>query len=244
MEKKVFFNGEFGRICGVLHQVGNKNEIVIIVHGHSATKKTSAKINSDELNKIGINALRIDLDNQGESELDFKTGCNISNYIKQVEATINFVKKKGFKEISLIGTSFGGNVVLMTALKHPEIKRIFLRASTYDFQKELLTKFGVDRIKEFKNRGMISYDNKTYFDFNCYEDAKDYSIFEHAKEIKQPIMIIQGDEDKEVDYLVAQKILGNFPNARLHIIKGADHKLSVKGDFSEGIEVMKNFFSN
>jgi len=244
MEKKVFFNGELGKVCGVLHTVENKNEVVILVHGTSSTKETSAKINAYELNKIGISALRIDLDNQGESDLDFRTGCNISNYIKQVEAAINFLKEKGFKEISLIGTSFGGNVVLIVALKYPEIKRLFLRASTYDFQKELVEKNGEDKVREFRDKGLICYGDGKCISFNCYNDAKQYSILEHAKNIKQPIMIIHGNKDKEVDYKNAQKIVDIFPNAKLHIIKNAGHILGVNGDFSEGKKVMIDFFSS
>jgi len=212
MEEKVFFKGELGKVCGVLHSIGNKDEIVIVVHGFSTNKEIGAKIHSERLNEIGINALRIDLDNQGESDLDFKTGAGVSNYVKQVEASIEFVKSRGFKEISLLGTSFGGLVVLATALNHPEIKRLFLRAPVFEDRRNL---------------------DKT---------AKKYSMFEHAHKIKQPIMIIQGDKDKEVNCKNAQKIVGLFPNAELKIIKGADHKLGVKGDYSEGAGIMREFF--
>ena len=212
MEEKVFFNGKLGKVCGVLHLVGNKNEVVIIVHGFSTNKEIGAKINSERLNEIGLNALRIDLDNQGESDLDFKTEANVPNYIKQVEASIEFIKTRNFKEISLLGTSFGGLVVLATTLNHPEIKRLFLRAPVFE-----------------DHRSPV-------------EIAEYYSMVKHANEIKQPIMIVQGNADKEVDYKIAQEIVNLFPNAKLKIIEGADHGLGIKGDYTEGAEIMKKFF--
>lgn len=103
VERKVFFEGSFGKIFGVLHLVENSKEIVIVVHGFSSTKDTGAIQISQELNKVGLSAIRIDLDNQGEFELDFKEGVSIPNYVTQVEATIKYCKDLGFNEISLVG---------------------------------------------------------------------------------------------------------------------------------------------
>lgn len=244
MEEEVFFDGEFGKISGVLHYIERGRETVIVIPGFSANKKFGAKIHSETLNEIGINALRIDLDDWGESDLDFKKYASIPNYVKQVEASINFIRKRGLKEISLLGTSFGGIIALATALTHPEIKRIFLRAPVLDFQKHQEKKFGKD-IERYRKLGTLplTKDNKTiYYNFNCYESAKNYSMFERAKEIKQPIMIIQGDKDESIDYKVAEKVVNLFPSAKLKIIKGADHTLGINGNYEKGKQIMKDFF--
>lgn len=245
--EKVFFDGELGKVCGVLHTVDNKDEIVIIVHWFSSTKKTSAKTNAKELNKIWINTLRIDLDNQWESELDFKTGISIPNYIKQVEASIKYVKELWYKEISLLGTSLGGITVLSTAITHPEIKRIFLRAPVLDLQRHLNRKYGKAKIEEFRKIGKMSYSNRNWnrfhYAFEHYETAKDFSMFDHAPNLKQEIMIIQWDNDSSVDYKVAIELVNKFPNAKLHIIKWAEHNLWVKGNFEEWKKILKDFFS-
>lgn len=245
MEDKVFFDGNFGKICGVLHSVDNKDEIAIIIHGFSTNKETSALFVSYELNKIGVNALRIDLDNQGESDLDFQTGASIPNYIKQVESAIDFCKKLGYKEVSLIGTSYGGLTVFATSLNHPEIKRMVLRVPVVDYKEHAISKFGEDKINEFKKNGYMPYykDNKEFkVNFDFIEKSYPYSMYEHAKDVNIPTLIIQGDKDDEVDYMRVKKIVNYFPNARLHIIKGADHKLAVNGDFSEGLKVLSDFF--
>lgn len=246
MEKKVFFQGELGKVCGVLHTVSNKSEIAIVVHGFSSNKDTSAVPISHELNKIGINALRIDLDNQGESELDFQTGASVPNYIKQVEAAINYCKSLGYKKISLIGGSFGALTVFATALTHPEIKRLVLRCPVVDYAKHAVKKYGKENLKEFEKSGIVNYynDNKKRFDMplDYITKSTPYSMYKYAKEVQIPVLIIQGDKDKEVSILGVKKASKLFPNANLCIIKGAGHKLDVNGDYSEGLRVMADFF--
>ena len=83
METKIFFEGEYGKICGILNESKNSKEIVIICHGFSSHKNTSAKVVAELLEKLNISSLRIDLDNRGESELDFSQ-VNITKYIDQI----------------------------------------------------------------------------------------------------------------------------------------------------------------
>ena len=245
-EKKVFFDGEFGKICGVLHKVDNSSEVVIVVHGFSSNKETGALTISRELNKIGINALRIDLDNHGESDLDFESGVSIPNYVKQVEAAIDYCKDLGYKEISLVGTSYGGLVVFAVALSHPEIKRMVLRAPVVDHKEHFNEKYGAEKMEEFKKNGYVLYRNRDgkRFDVNLgfVEKSYPYSMHERAKEVKMPVLIIQGDADEAVDSAAAERAVKIFPNAKLHIVKGAGHRLDVDGDFSEGLRVLIDFF--
>jgi len=247
MEEKVFFDGEFGKICGILNIINKDNEIVIMAHGLRGHKNTSAKFLAKELETIGINSLRIDLDNVGESNLDLKTQISIPNYVKQIKSSIKFVKEKGFKEISLTGSSFGGICVLTTALTEKYIKKILLRAPVLDWQKVLLNKLGQEKLDKCEKEKLIPHTNgegeTIKYTFDCYTTAKDYSMYDRAKEIKQSIKIIQGDKDEEIDYKIAQEIVKLFPNAELKIIKGATHNLSVNGDFSLELKETREFFS-
>ena len=246
LQEKVFFDGSFGKICGVLHKVDDKKEIAIVVHGFRSNKETGAKNVSEELNKIGINALRIDLDNMGESELDFLTKVNIPNYIKQIEASMDYCKGLGYENISLIGTSYGGLAVFAVALSHPEIKRLVLRAPVVDYKELSLKEYGKEKLAEFKEQGFVEYYSgagdlyKVTFDYikSCYP----YSMYERAKDVAIPTLIIQGDKDEDVDPLAAKRAVKCFPNAKLHTVKGAGHNLGVNGNFSEAHKVLVDFF--
>ncbi|MFA6072836.1 MAG: alpha/beta hydrolase [Candidatus Woesearchaeota archaeon] len=258
MEEKVFFKGKFGNICAILHtanntqnnqeknkEKNNKEELIIVLHGLGSNKNRGPKQTCEILSEIGIDSLRIDFDNKGESDLDFSTQLNIPNYVLQVEAAIQFAKRKKYKHISLIGTSFGGIIALATALKHSEIKRILLRAPVLDWQERLENKFGKKKLEEFKQKGSIIHpdlEQDFIYNYDCYESAKGYSMFENASKIKQPLLILQGDADTDIYPATAKKVAPLFPNAILHIIKGGSHKLDVNGDFSEGHKLIKEFF--
>ena len=248
MEEKVFFDGEFGKICGVLHKVDDTSEIVIIVHGFSTNKDTSALPISIELNKVGVNALRIDLDNRGESELDFETGISVPNYIKQVEAAMNYCKSLGYKEISLIGTSYGGMVMFGVAMSHPEIKRLVLRVPVVDYKEHVKKKYTESELREYERTGLIpkgkTDTSNLIVTFDYIKKSYPYSMYDHAREIKVPTLIIQGDKDESVNPESAKKVVKFFPNAKIHIIKGAGHDLGVDGDYSEGHRVLTDFFKN
>jgi pimeloyl-ACP methyl ester carboxylesterase len=248
MEEKIFFNGKFGKICGVLHRVENSKEIVIVIHGFSSSKDTGAVNISQELNKVGVDALRIDLDNQGESELDFKTGASVPNYIKQVEAAIDYCKKIGYNRISLVGGSYGGTVAFAVAVVRPEIKRLLLRAPVVDYKEHALFEFGEKKLLEFKKQGRVPYFNKhgekLFVTFDYIEKAYPYSMYKLAKKVKIPTLIVQGDKDDEVNPEYAKKAVKYFPNAKLHIIKGAGHNAGVDGDFSEWYLDIMDFFKS
>lgn len=243
MQEKIIIEGEFGKISGVLNSVSDNEEIVIVIHGLGATKEKGARILSEELAEAGVNSLRIDLDNLGESDLDFKEDACITNYVTQVLASIEYARKRGYRKINLLGTSFGGAVALSTAMKDRSIHKIFLRAPTLDFQKDFLVDMGKKKLEEFKEKGYATYDGDRYFSMDCYYDAEKYSMSENAHKIKQKIMIIVGDNDRWIDYKRVEEIAPLFPDANLQIIKGADHSLGVQGDYSKGLEILKRYFS-
>jgi len=247
MQEKVFFNGPFGKICGVLHKVDDKKEIVILIHGFSSTKDRGTLNATQALENAGINAMRIDLDNRGESELDFESGATVPNYIKQVEATIKYCKEVGFKEISLVGTSYGGTVAFAVALSHPELKRLVLRAPVVDYKEHVLWSYGKEKLQEFEKQGFVPYFSNTTkellkVNFDYIIKSYPYSMYEHAKEVQIPVLIIQGDKDEDVDPEAAKRAVKFFPNAKLYMVKGAGHHLGVNGDFSEAHNVLVDFF--
>ncbi|MCA9458990.1 MAG: alpha/beta hydrolase [Nanoarchaeota archaeon] len=152
-EKKVFFDGELGKVCGILSETKDKNEIVIIIHGFTTHKNTSAKIMAEDLCELGISSLRIDLDSFGESELDYYN-ASVSNYIKQVEASVKYVEKIGFKNVSLIGSSFGGVVAIGYAMKYNNLNRMLLRYPGAGAYYKFLIK---GKEKEYENIKKKSY---------------------------------------------------------------------------------------
>ena len=95
------------------------------------------------------------MDNCGESDLDFEKDTNITNYVSQVESSIVFVKSRNFETIDLIGTSYGGMVVLVTAMNQKIIRKVFLRAPMLDWKSNFIKKRGKEKLIEWKEKGYM-----------------------------------------------------------------------------------------
>jgi len=238
--EKIFYKG----VCGILEHE-TFDEIVIMVHGYSSHKNTIGLVRAVEiLKKLNISSLRIDLDNRGESDLELGKAA-VSDYVKNLEKAIEYVKSKGYDKIDLVGTSNGGMVCMAAALKH-KINKIFLRAPSSNYPGQRDFNAGQDYVNKWKENGVVERTTKEgdkynmYFDF--YEDSKNYIMKDQVKDITCPVQIIHGDQDDDVPLEHSKEL--KFPNGKLHVIKGASHNLSVDGDYSEGWKVFEEFFSH
>ncbi len=185
------------------------------------------------------------MDNRGKSEPDFQEEASITNYMATLNSAIDLVKSRGYREVSLLGISFGGNVALATALKHPELKRIALMSPVVDYPTIKKKQFG-EELEQYQKEGYYWQDKtngeRVRVSYRCIEDSKKYVMFGKAASIKCPVLIIHGTEDERVDFGASGKIIKEFPNGKLIPIKGANHHLAINGDFSAGKEALREWF--
>jgi hypothetical protein len=236
MEEKLFFENSNGlKIRGILLEPNeNKKEVVILVHGYSSHKNgSSSKQMSQELEKRDINSFRIDLNGCGESDGNF-SDHTISSAADDVSCAIELMKKRRYEKISLFGSSASGITVMAAALKYPEIKRIGLKAPVSDYPTQKMRKMGKEGIEKWKKEGFNYYSSrdkgKIKIKYSFYEDAKKHVMYDQAKSIKCPVLIIHGDADFTVLLEQSQKVVEKFPDAKLIVLKGADHGLGINGD--------------
>ena len=111
----------------------------------------------------------------------------------------------------------------------------------------MLWSYGKEKLQEFEKQGFVPYFSNTTkellkVNFDYIIKSYPYSMYEHAKEVQIPVLIIQGDKDEDVDPEAAKRAVKFFPNAKLYMVKGAGHHLGVNGDFSEAHNVLVDFF--
>ena len=234
MEKVFFENSKGQKLCGILEEVNSKKEIVILVHGFASSKDTwSRKLFSKEIGERDINSLAIDLNGCGESEGNFAEHT-ISQAADDVHHAIEFVKSKGYKEISLVGRSAGGITSMVVALHHPEIKTLVLKCPVSDYPSQIIRKKSFEVIEKWKTNGSINYllgnGRELTLNYSFFEDAQKYVMHDKVKDIKCPVLIVHGDADVTVLLKDSKKLVNGFPNAQLIIIKGAKHDLTVNGN--------------
>lgn len=231
MQKKVWFKNKRGqKLAGVLHIPKGKGPFsaVIICHGFKGCKDKGISVGvSTALAQNGILALRFDFTGSGESEGNFED-ISVKQEVQDLHSAIKFIK--GLKrvdknKIGVAGHSLGGGVCFMETATNENIKTVVGIAPTID---------GRGWTKYYEKQNRIYYYPKFFLIEGLRIKNKlikdvSFVIYNLAKKIKVPILIVQGDKDKE-EYKYATTFLKKVVAVkRLAKIKGGDHNFREAG---------------
>ena len=211
-----------------------KSDTTIFFFGGYSSDMTGTKAtalnNWTESN--GINYLRFDYSGHGQSSGDFGKGT-LSNWLG--EAKFFFEKFKSKKNI-IVGSSMGGWIALLTALKNIDVNGLIGIASAPDFTKNEWDRLSESEKEEFKSNGSILFPDDDYGDYEVfYEFVKDgfqHEILNDKIEITCPVRLLHGKLDKVIAYNVSEKIIEQLSTSdkSLTIIEDGDHNLSRQED--------------
>ena len=169
-----------------------KSDTTIFFFGGYSSDMTGTKAtalnNWTESN--GINYLRFDYSGHGQSSGYFGKGT-LSKWLN--EAKFFFENFKSKKNI-IIGSSMGGWIALLTALKNIDINGLIGIASAPDFTKNEWDKLSETEKEEFKSNGSILFPDDDYGDYEVfYEFVKDgfqHEILNDAIKITCPVRLL------------------------------------------------------
>ena len=211
-----------------------KSDTTIFFFGGYSSDMTGTKAtalnNWTESN--GINYLRFDYSGHGQSSGDLSKGT-LSCWLG--EAEFFFEKFKSKKNI-IIGSSMGGWIALLTALKNIDVNGLIGIASAPDFTKNEWDRLSETEKEEFKSNGSILFPDDDYGDYEVfYEFVKDgfqHEILNDKIEITCPVRLLHGKLDKVIAYNVSEKIIEQLSTSdkSLTIIEDGDHNLSRQED--------------
>ena len=211
-----------------------KSDTTIFFFGGYSSDMTGTKAtalnNWTESN--GINYLRFDYSGHGQSSGDFGKGT-LSKWLG--EAKFFFEEFKSKKNI-IIGSSMGGWIALLTALKNIDVNGLIGIASAPDFTKNEWDRLSEIEKEEFKSNGSILFPDDDYGDYEVfYEFVKDgfqHEILNDKIEITCPVRLLHGKLDKVIAYNVSEKIIEQLSTSdkSLTIIEDGDHNLSRQED--------------
>jgi len=244
MEERVMIVNEKGqRLAAWLHKGKDDKRIVILAHGYPSDSHGSQAELARTLATAGINALRFDYRGCGDSEGDFSE-CMISTAAQDLEAVIAWAREQGYDRVELMGSSFGGAVVLLVMQQHPEIERVLLRSPAPDCTD--FSELGVS-VDEWREKGFVDVEvGGCVFriPFSYYEDACEHVMFAPSASISARTLIIHGTEDDVVPLEHAQRLAEVMPHALLIVLEGADHRLRIRGDSSEAERIVVEWFAD
>lgn len=246
-ERVTFKNSSGQSLAGWLHKADNaKMQLVIQAHGHPSSCHSKHVLYAEAFKQAGLNALRFDFAGSGASEGEFEKQT-IKTAIDDMVCVIRWAKEQGYEKIGLMGASFGGPVVLAAALEFPDIERIVLRSPAPDLTDETEVNM-FSSLAQWENDGFYEQPNHNDPDssfrisFQFFLDAKEYVMFEPAKEVKARTLVIAGTKDEVVPFSHMQRLATSIPHALMIVLEGADHSLAIDGDLSESVKLMVGWF--
>jgi len=166
--------------------------------------------------------------------------------VSGLERFVNrFIDARGYEDVHLLGNSLGGHVALIHTLKHPEkIKSLILTGSSglfengmgdsypkrgdYDYIKRkteltfydpnMATKELVDEVFEITNKRL-----KVIKIIALAKSAIRNNLGEELNQIKQPTLLIWGNNDTITPPFVAREFNRLIPNSELYFIDKCGH---------------------
>ena len=221
-----------------------EEETIVFVHGFGGD------LNSWSYNQVELsthfNTISLDLPGHGGSALEVDSG----NVSELSEILISLFEKKEINQAHLVGHSLGGAISLLMAYKKPEIfKTLTLICPVLTGCKtntEFLEGFiYADSRKQMRNIVSELYANPKVVNRNFIDETLKSRRFDGAKqalnkikdanflpsgegsfqlppleEIKAPIQIIQGSEDKIIKFSEYDLLP---PNIKIHELNGSGH---------------------
>jgi 2-hydroxy-6-oxonona-2,4-dienedioate hydrolase len=175
-----------------------------------------------------------------------------------------FVEALDYKGIHLLGNSLGGHIALVHTLKHPErIKSLILTGSSglfesamgdtypkrgdYEYIRKktevtfydpaMATKELVDEVFEITNNRI-----KVIKIIALAKSAIRNNLGEELNQIKQPTLLIWGNNDSVTPPFVAHEFNKLIPNSELHFIDKCGHAPMMERPESFN-EILKNFLT-
>lgn len=233
----VFQDGADNTVSAILAEPARTSDrVVILCHGFLSNKDSRTNLRLTELLVAqGIGTLRFDWFGMGESEGAFGR-ITVATCCDQLERAIGLMRDRGYHELGLIGSSFGGLLAILVGQRHPELRAIGLKCPVPDFPEMLDHEFGANGIEEWRRTNYIpdvtGGTAPVFLDFAFYESCRVFNAYEAARDINAPVLIVHGEQDELVPFHQIERLEESLPDdAKLVLLPEADHQFGRPEDF-------------
>ncbi|MCI5060142.1 MAG: alpha/beta hydrolase [Alphaproteobacteria bacterium] len=200
----------------------------------------------------GYGYIRFDYRGHGKSGGAFEESC-ISEWIQDAQDILDHCVKRDPETgeatktpVILIGSSMGGWISLLLALKQSEIIQALIGiAAAPDFTSWMERDMTTQQYVQLKDQGFFDlpndYDEPYKITQKLLDDGRDHSLLNGEIKLNIPVRLIQGKKDTAVPWQTAEKIKEALSSTNIEIIYRAegDHSLSTPEDLAVLCDVIK-----
>lgn len=230
-----------------INQTTNSNSCgVMFLHGLKSDMEGTKVLEIEKFAaENNIEFTKFDFFGHGKSSGNFLDG-NISIWTENCLLILDEICNK--PQI-IIGSSMGGWIMLLAALKRPEkIRALIGIAAAPDFTEELFWhKLNETEKKEFITTGkhLLNPTKKDsyHISYQLIEDGRKNLIINKLDQISVPVVLLHGALDQVVPYQTSLNIMNNIgsENAKTIINKNSNHRFSTIDDINLIINSIKEF---
>jgi len=242
-----FFDPRGNRVESILSVPdGGTDRIAILCHGFLSSKTSSTnKALTRILLDRHIATLCFDFFGQGESQGPFEQ-ITTTLAVAQANQAIDLMRRKGYRHLGLMGSSFGGLVATLTASQRTDLACLALKCPVVDFAEELRLEFGDEGMAQWKKTDTIPNImgglDRIRLRYAFYEDCLQQIAYEPARSITAPALIVQGDKDEHIPLHQSQRLYDALRvKKHLELLPGADHQFTKKEDFSRMTQMIADW---
>jgi pimeloyl-ACP methyl ester carboxylesterase len=250
--KNLLIEGKHSKpiVTDVFYEETNQpKKIVIFCHGYKGFKDWGAwNLMAKAFANAGFFFIKFNFSHNGgtvEQPIDFPDleAFGNNNYTKELddlESVINWIsinadfkKEAGINDVTIIGHSRGGGIVLLKANEDARVKKVISLAGVSDYKSRFPKK---EKFQEWVEEGVYFVKNgRTHQEMpHFYQFFKDFEeneqrldIQKATQNLKIPLLIIHGDNDTSVAIEEAENIHKWNPKSSFQIIENADHVFNV-----------------
>ncbi|MBI3805408.1 MAG: alpha/beta fold hydrolase [Nitrospirae bacterium] len=217
-------------------------QAVLLCHGFMSGKESGTnRTLTPRLLSKKIAACRFDLFGHGESDGPFAR-LTLTHCLDQTEAMLGWLREKGYSQIALVGSSFGGLIAIHTAAKHPEFFSVAFKCPVSDYPPIWQTHLGETGMNHWKESGLLAIatpNGKARLEYSFYEDLLKYNTYRAAALIQSPTLVIHGEADEYVPFDQSLRLFDTLrlvnDQREMEAIAGANHEFSNPEDFEKMI---------
>ena len=229
--------------------------IVIFCHGYKGFKDWGAwNLMAETFAKEGFFFIKFNFSHNGgtiEEPIDFpdleafgnnnysKELDDLGNVIDWISTNVNYQKEINLDDISLIGHSRGGGIVLLKTNEDTRIKKVITLAGVCDFAKRTATvgdleqwkKEGVKYVLNGRTKQSMPHFYQFYEDF--IQNKERLNVKNATQNLNIPHLIIHGDNDTSVLINEAENLHKWNPKSEYKIIEKANHVFNTSHPWKE-----------